>query len=133
MQIDNYDEALHGQIIDGWLKARGKNDVIPTLPAIGFIALDNGDAVAASFLRHVEGDYCLFDGLVTNPAMPPFKRHLGIEAVVKQLIVRAKELKLKKVLAYSLDEGTLKRSLHHGFKLLPHRLIVLDLEHGEIK
>lgn len=133
MHIDIYDEAVHGQIIDGWLQARGKMDIISTLPAIGFVAMDNGDAIAASFLRHVEGGYCLFDGLVTNPAFPPFKRHLGIEAVVKALIARALELKIKKVLGYSLDEGTLKRSLHHGFKLLPHRLIVLDLEHGEIK
>lgn len=131
MNVVKYNKALHGQILDTWFIARGMNSVIETLPEIGFVASDDTDFIAASFLRRVEGDYCLFDGLVTNPMLAPFRRHLGIEAVVERLIIEAKELKMRKILAYSIDAGTLKRSVHHGFVHLPHTLIVLDLEKKE--
>lgn len=128
MDTEKYSKGMHGQILDRWFEARGLTSVIDTLPECGFVALSEGEFVAASFLRRVEGGYCLFDGLVTNPILPPFKRHLGIEAVVKELILEAKRLKMHKILAYSLDTGTIKRSMYHGFKKLAHTLIMLDLD-----
>lgn len=132
MDVLPFKSELHAQIIDTWLVAHGKSKLSDGLPSIGFIAFLESEPVAASFLRYVEGGYCLFDGLVSNPSLPPFKRHLAIDAVVTALIKKAKDLNLTKILAYSLDEGTLKRSFGHGFKLLPHRLIVLDLAEKEL-
>lgn len=98
-----------------------------TLPKIGYMALMNGHPIAAGFLRRVEGGYAQMDGLTSNPHFGSKIRHLGINLVVNSLISDAKDLELKGILAFTEDQGILKRSESFGFKQVNQTLIAMPL------
>lgn len=129
-KVERFDRDVHEAILKGWLMERGLDGDAncSDLPGIGYISFVEDIPIATAFLRRCEGPYAMLDGLASNPKAESFHRHLGIELVVTQVIECAQHFKLKKLLAYSIDAGTLERSLHHGFKKLPHTLIGLDLE-----
>ena len=97
------------------------------LPSVGLIAIDGDTPIAAGFLRYIEGNFALLDGLITNPTQLGSTRHAAIDAVVSGLISIAVRLGYTRLMANSVDESTLTRSLKHGFKPLDHKVIVLDL------
>lgn len=98
-----------------------------SLPQIGYIATEGSIVVAAGFLRKVEGKMALLDTLATNADCPPAIRHDGIQAIVNSLIDTAKQLELKYFMAFTVDDGIIKRALSLGFNVTDQRLIVLDL------
>lgn len=98
-----------------------------TLPQIGYIATEDGNVVAIGFLRHVEGNMALLDTLVTNAECSSKMRHLGISAVVDALISMAKQLELRYFMAFTVDDGIIKRAFDLGFVITNQRLIVLNL------
>lgn len=97
-----------------------------TLPKIGFIA-NQEHSVAIGFLRLVEGGFAQIDTLVSNAHLSSDIRHLGISMVIDKLIESAKDLKLKGIIATSLDKGIIKRAEDIGFRVIPQTLIVLAL------
>lgn len=98
-----------------------------TLPQIGYIATEGTNVVAIGFLRHVEGNMALLDTLVTNAECSSEMRHLGISAVVDALISMAKQLELRYFMAFTVDDGIIKRAFDLGFVITNQRLIVLHL------
>ncbi len=98
-----------------------------SLPKIGYIALLNGHPIAAGFLRRVEGGYAQIDTLTSNKYFGSKIRHLGIKLVVDTLILEAKTLKLKGIIAFTKDEGILKRAKEIGFTEPEAKLIALKL------
>lgn len=111
-----------------WLKARDaylppKNEV----PEHGVVACLRGEAIAIGFIRSVEGGYGQIDGYVTNPTAPADLRDSALECLTPQLIEKAKELKLKGLMATTRDRNTLVRSLRHGFVQQDLAVITLDL------
>lgn len=120
----NFNDDL--EHINSWLKHRGhpiaERD---EMPEIGFVAWEGERRVAAVCLHRCEGNYAWINGLVTNPEISPIKRSNAIDLVVQKLIATAKELKIKGILGFSVDEGTLKRSEKHGFRKMPHTMILL--------
>lgn len=99
-----------------------------SLPKIGYIAMIDDEPVAAGFLRRVEGDVVAqLDGLTSNPYFGGMIRHEGITVVVNQLILEAKILKLKGIIAFSLDSSVIKRAEVIGFTRLSHEVISLTL------
>lgn len=80
------------------------------MPRIGYVCRDEVSSVAIGFLRHIEGDFGLLDGLITDPAFSSEKRSLAIDFVVKCILNRSQELGMKKLLAYSTDENILRRA-----------------------
>ncbi len=116
------------------LDVLGKNDYLnistvtmKTLPKIGYIVLRNNYPVAAGFLRRVEGGYAQLDTLTSNPMFGSLIRHQAIELVVNTLLQDAKDLKLRGIVAFSVDHGILNRAHTMGFHTLPHSLIALNL------
>lgn len=106
----------------------GISDVnMKTLPKIGYIALLNKQPIAAGFLRRLEGGYAQLDTLVSNPYYGSQIRHQGIHLVVDRLLEDAKDMKLSGILAFTEDQGILKRAEALGFHTLPHKLIALKL------
>lgn len=101
-----------------------------TLPQIGYIATEGSIVVASGFLRQVEGRMALLDTLSTNKDCSPEMRHEGISAVVDALISRANQLELRYFLAFTVDDGIVKRAFDLGFNITNQRLIVLDLSTG---
>lgn len=100
-----------------WLTARGKAPVsLSGIPELGLMAENSQGPIAAAFIRRCEGNVGMIDGLVTNPKASSLDRHQAIDLVVQRLLAIAKTLELTRVLAFSTDEGTLRRSEKHGFR-----------------
>lgn len=99
-----------------------------TLPKIGYIAFMHNQPIAAGFLRRVEGGYAQMDTLVSNPYFGSLIRNDGIIKVVSSLIEEAKVLRLEGIVAFTKDEGVLKRALSIGFIEVNQQLIALNLK-----
>jgi hypothetical protein len=128
MKILPFDQVKHIKHLYDWFKLRGMNlTLIDEIPMIGFIAFYKDLGIAAAFLRSVEPNYALLDGLITNPEALPYLRNEAIEGCVKVIIKKAKDLKLKQIMATSIDQGVLDRSKSHGFIKIPDTMIVLAL------
>lgn len=98
------------------------------LPKIGYIALIGDQPVAAGFLRKVEGNIMAhIDGLTSNPYFGSIIRHNGITMVLERLIQDAKDMKLKGITAYTLDNSVLMRAEAIGFYKVEHSTIALRL------
>lgn len=96
-----------------------------TLPKIGYIAMLGNTPVAAGFLRRVEGGYAQMDGLCSNAYLGSIVRHEGVSKVVLSLIEDSNRLGLHGIIAFTKDQGVLKRAESLGFKTLSETLIVL--------
>lgn len=134
LRIDPY-APFHYTYVSQWLSAR--NLAIPPkdeMPEIGVVCYNGAVAVSLGSLRRIEGGFAYLDGLVTNPECLPEVRDKANDMVVSALISKAKDLKIKTIIAYSQDKNTLVRSNKHGFVQLPHVLIAKSLrDEDEIK
>lgn len=86
-----------------------------TLPEIGYIATEGSIAIAAGFLRRIEGGFGMIDTLVSNASLDGTIRHDGISQVVSRIILKAKELEIKGLICSTKDEGIIKRAKSIGF------------------
>lgn len=97
-----------------------------TLPKIGYIALLDKQPIAAGFLRRIEGDIVAqIDGLTSNPFFGSIIRHHGINKILECLINDAKELKLKGLMAFTVDSSILVRAEAMGFRKVAHSILTL--------
>lgn len=125
MYCQKYTEEYKGEI-ESWLKARGLS-YDSTVPAIGFMVCERGEPIACAFIRQMEGSACMLDGLATNPDAPWDMRDTAIDMVVEKILIEAKFLGYKGIMAFSSDASTLTRSARHGFTVKDHVLIVASL------
>lgn len=102
-------------------------DLIHEIPKVGFIALRDKEPVASAFLRRLEYNYGMIDGLITNPNSLPEYRHFAIDALIDKIKEKAIDLGIRRLIAFSVDKSTLARSSRLGFVQLPDTLIALDL------
>lgn len=124
-------EQKHMSLLHEMLESQdymGISDITyETLPQLGFIAIQSSIPVAAGFLRIVEGGYAQIDTLTTNAKFKSKSRHEALSKVVEELIEAAKILELKGILAFTKDEGILKRAESLGFHTVPQTIIALSL------
>lgn len=127
MRVLNFKQS-HLKHMRAWLMKRGMNTTLADdLPRIGSIALDGNQPVCAGFLREMEGKYCMFDALISDPEAKPEKRNEALDLLTTRLVQRARNKKFKKIIATVLDKNTLMRSARFGFLETKETLIVLDL------
>lgn len=127
MQVERF-KFKHLAIIAHWLKERELNPhLIDELPDVGFVVSEGEEIIAAGFIRQTEGDYALVDSYITNKNSPPVQRDQALDLITKELINISKSLGFKTLVATSIDQNTIDRSLRHGFKQLPHAVIALKL------
>ncbi len=115
--VRKYVAPIHSLFISDWLLERGMNtEIIHDLPKLGWMVYGD-EPLAAGFLRLVEGNYGLIDGLITKPfvGLGNRRRSEALDLIVEKIIHEAKVLGLKKIFAFSSDKATLTRSLKHGF------------------
>lgn len=117
--------------LKGWLKNYDKtSDLADELPDIGLMVTDEDGKIAAGFLRRVEGGFFLMDSLIANPESSGKRRYQAIDLLVQGLLAKARELGLKKVLAFTRERAILKRSVKHGFRILDHVVIGISISEG---
>lgn len=116
------------KIINSWLRKRNLPTVpLRDLPEFGFVSCKDGKEIGMAFLRRCEGGLCIFDSMITNPKESLFTRHLSIEMLIDKIKEKASELGNHKIIAFSIDNGTIKRSKKHGFKEQKHVVLSLAL------
>jgi len=130
IRLRSYYAPEHYSLIEHWLKFRGLDPAMAEdLAKTGFVAFKDNLAIAAGFLRMCEGSLAMIDGLVSNPYAPGVARHHALDEIIDELIFCARERGVKRILAYSVDNGTINRAQDHGFMSLPQ--VLLGLELGE--
>lgn len=108
-----------------WVKTHSMDeDLISDLPEIGYIARSGATPIAAAFLRKVEGNFVLFDSLISDPTLPPELRDDALDLLGEQLIRTAKELEFKTIVGITKDKFTYMRALRLGFVHTSHALLV---------
>lgn len=102
---------------------------ISELPAIGCMVFsDDGNHVAAAFLRRIEGGYGMVDGLVSNPKCSPEERHEALDLAIEFCIKEAAKRGITNLLAFALNETTTIRASRHGFVKQPHSMVTLEIK-----
>lgn len=125
--ITPFDRDRHTHYIKEWLTSRSLDpEKTSDMPEVGFIIFKE-EPIAAAFFRQCEGAVGIFDGLISNPKISLFTRHLAIESLIAKIECYAMDHGYKRILAFSVDEGTIKRSIKHGFNKQPHVLISKSL------
>jgi hypothetical protein len=130
MNIRRFDHKTDADAIRTWLAARKlPQSLAEDLPHLGYMAeCYNGDLVAAGFLRSCEGRHAIADSFITNPEESPQVRDLAMDLVLSKILETAKELKLKSLVAYSLDSYTISRAKRHGFAAQPYTVLTMNLK-----
>ena len=78
--------------------------------------------IAAGFLAMLEGNGGMMDCFITNPAKSSLERHLALDSIIDKIISDASHMGLKRLIAFSDDDGIMKRQKQKGFVKLPHAL-----------
>ena len=129
--VHKYNEDTDLEHINKWLKEYSKAPCDPyDMPDVGFVCKRGDYPIAAGFLRQIEGENALFDSLITNPGASSEFRHIALDLVVNAVIEAAKKRGIRQIIAYSVDDSTLKRAIRHDFVKLPHTVIALNLKNG---
>lgn len=122
MKIERYSPEKHSIDLELLFKFRELTPAMPAKFGFGVYDLDNRP-IAFGFLRMCEGDYALFDGIITNPHMNGEIRDKALDLLTKTLLMNAKSLNIKCIIGWSIDINTLKRAEKHGFSYLKETLI----------
>lgn len=128
MKLERYIEKWHKHLLAELIVARGiKESVLGEVPSYGVIALVEETPVCSGFLRNIENNMGMIDGLITNPKRSSAERHEALNLVVGNLIEAAKEFKMNILMAFTLDDSVKGRANAFNFEELPHTMIKLDI------
>lgn len=118
--------------VENWLNERALT-VPPEdeTPQVGIVVRHGIIPVCMGFLRRIEGGYAQIDGLISNPKCDKDMRNKAIDLLIKNLIDKAKALKIKGICSYSIDKNTIERSTRHGFTVIDHKVLALIISNNQ--
>jgi hypothetical protein len=100
-----------------------------TFPEIGFIVRDDqGKAIAAGFLRKVEGNVAQMDSFVTNSTVLAEIRHNAIDLLTQTIIATTKNLNLSGLIVITQIQSIADRAVKQGFVINPDIVLGLKLD-----
>jgi hypothetical protein len=115
-----------------WLEQRGMETNLSKLPENGILVCHSDRPVAAGFIRKCEGNFAIFDSMVTNPQVHGSIRDESMDALFEGLIALAKDLNISKIIGFTIDENTLVRSQKFGFERTPYALMSIDMDKKKV-
>lgn len=128
MHVKRFDTRHMGHL-SGWLAIREMPlSVLYDLPEIGYIVFDCEKAIAAAFLRRIEGGFGFIDSAITNPHASASIRDAAMDMVSKAIIGHAKRLKLKKLFVHTVDKNTAERARRMEFVPLKDLVLALKVD-----
>jgi N-acetylglutamate synthase-like GNAT family acetyltransferase len=128
MTIEPFDKIAHTDSYISLSAQYGIPGIAPSsIPAIGYVAWDNGVAVAYSFLRQVEGGYGQIDGLIVNPEYRGEIRDSALDLVIQECFKRAKAIGITQLFCMCKINAPIERAKKHGFVMAPHSVLAIDL------
>lgn len=112
----------HYELITDMLKAQKSllaDDIsYQILPKIGYICIYGKQAIAAGFLRRVEGGFGQLDTFVTNPYFGSKLRNQAINAITDCLLEDAKSLKMLGIILTTSEHSIQQRAKERGFIII---------------
>lgn len=129
MKIIPFNRDKHTEILKRLLRDRCMDvSLTETMPKHGWIALEGDLPVVIGFLRRIECNYAMIDGLISNPIASSELRDSCIQRLSRKLIDVANRAKVKKIIAFTSDTHTFMRAVKSfGFREVNTKLIELTL------
>ena len=130
MEIRYFDPEHDFDILNKWLEIHEHPQVqIHELPKLGYVAVRNNEMMAIGFLRLCEGNFAMTDSFTISPFVKaPKIKAQAFDAITHKLTTVAKDLKISHLLAYTVKQGVVKRSIKvHGFQKVDHILLIKKL------
>lgn len=119
-------ESLDLPILHEWLSLRGVDVKDEDIAPYGWIAFVKDEPIGVAFLRRTD-HIAYLEGMTTNPNQSSRNRHLAMDSLTVTIIDWAKEVGIKSLIAYTVNEGIIERANKWGFRNTPHTLMVLNL------
>lgn len=100
-------------MVNSWYMAHGDQPItLDSLPQTGLIE----PGIAAGFLYKTDSNIAWLEGFVTNPEAPPSARNEALDNIANALMVSAKALGFRQVIAMVENPRMMLRADRHGFK-----------------
>jgi len=111
-----FDRMEHLGLLEAWMHKHTESFNSDNA-FFGSVAYISGKPVAMGFLLSVDYSQkiAIFDGLVSNPDAGKEERHKALEATIADVLYRAKEAGVTKVLAWCKEPNTYQRAMNAGF------------------
>lgn len=108
--------------VQKWLHLQGHKP-IDHMPFITYVI----PGVCVGALRHMEGDYCLMDSVVTNPYVSAATRDKALDIMFEKLITVATESQYKCIMGITTIESMHMRAIAHGFSTVRAKVLSKEL------
>lgn len=82
--------------------------------------------VAAMGLRLIDEQYGLIDSMVTNPLCSSKTRHEALDSLYEHIFQCIDTMGISGLLGFTVHADALERAKRHGFKALPHTVLVRE-------
>lgn len=110
-QFKKWDRADLAEM-NSWYRLRGEPELTEdALPTVGYIE----PSVGAGFLFTTDSGVCLMENFITNPRASSEDRSAAIEGIVSRLLLAAKNLNFKHIVAITQSGSIAARARQHGF------------------
>ena len=84
--------------------------------------------VAAMGLRFIDEQYALIDSMITNPLCTSQSRHAALDSLYAAVFECIDSKGISGVLGFTVHADALERAKRHGFKPLPHTVLVRNAQ-----
>jgi len=127
--IEQYNPDLHEHIYELLLHMHGLDiQQAQDVPYLGYIAYCGFTPACMGWLRCMEGAAGIMDSFITNPELTAKDRHEAYNAVTEQIEATARAQGIKRLIAMSVDTGTIQRAKTHGYSEAAHKMLFKDLK-----
>lgn len=128
MLVIPYNQLSHSIHMEILLKSRDMDpSLVIDLPEYGLIAFEQGEVVAAGFIRRIEGPYAMLDSYITNAKVLSEVRDLALDRITDKLIKWTASHQITKVISFTADKNTIVRAEKHGLIPMPNHLFQLKV------
>jgi hypothetical protein len=111
--------------VNRWEQAQGlKPSELSSLSGNGWIE----PGVAAGWLYSTDSDFCLLDGVVSNPEAAADERHMALDRIQQMAGIWAKALGFKHLVALCTVDSLLKRGVERYGYTVGRKATLLHLE-----
>lgn len=112
MMIEDFNPEVHYPTLSKWWREWDQPPPpLDWLPRTGVVA----GGYAAGFLYTTDSNVCIFDCYIANPESDPRDRDAALDAVTRELVERARELKFKAIVVNTKIDAIKSRAARHGF------------------
>jgi hypothetical protein len=108
-----FDPGEHLLTVSAWATAQGIEALVPAiLPRVGVVE----PGVAAGWLYQTDSGIGLLEQFVTNPDASGKARHAAVDAIGLELLSRAKDLGLTRVILHTSHRSIARMCIRRGFE-----------------